>query len=241
MMEERVPNNKFHLTFDLDWAPDLSIALCLDLLKKKKIKATFFTTHETDLNKEILLQGHELGIHPNFLSGSSHGSTTLEVVENCLNFAPNAKTLRTHALVQSSPMLFDIFNNFPQLKLDLSIFMHRAKTIERFKWTFNNLEFSRINYNWEDDAEFGNSDFDWSKPYFCGEITIYDFHPIHVLLNSKDSSHYENLKTQLNGQSLINSSIKLLNKNINHDAGAQTLLKEILNSTAQTITLDKIK
>ena len=63
--------SRYHLTFDFDWAPDASIALCLDLLNEHGIKGAFFATHETDLNKEILLHGHELGIHPNFLVRSN--------------------------------------------------------------------------------------------------------------------------------------------------------------------------
>ena len=43
----------YHITFDIDWAPDFTINYCLQILKKKNIKATFFATHRTDLLKNL--------------------------------------------------------------------------------------------------------------------------------------------------------------------------------------------
>jgi len=37
--------NKYVLTFDIDWAPDVAISHCLDLLDEGNASATFFTTH----------------------------------------------------------------------------------------------------------------------------------------------------------------------------------------------------
>lgn len=232
---------KFHLTFDIDWAPDPAIELCLNILEKNNTKATFFATHHTDLNKEIIKKGHELGIHPNFLDGSSQGNSITEIIENCLKFAPEAKAMRTHALVQSTPLYFEIFSQFSQLKLDLSIFMHRAKNIERFKWHFNNIEFDRINYNWEDDAEFQTKSFNWSEPFYPGLLSIYDFHPIHVYLNSRNDKNYKNLKNELIGKSLISAPPSMLKKHVNIKGGAQSLLKKILESDAKSVSLWSIK
>ena len=33
--------NNFHLTFDIDWAPDFCVELILNLLNKKNIKAKY--------------------------------------------------------------------------------------------------------------------------------------------------------------------------------------------------------
>ena len=71
---------KIHLTFDIDWAPDWIIEEVLTILDLKKVKGTFFITHETPLNREIALRGHNLGIHPNFLPGSSHGKNVFEII-----------------------------------------------------------------------------------------------------------------------------------------------------------------
>ena len=60
-------NKSYALTFDIDWAPDFAILHCLELLENAGCKATFFATHNTTLNHEIIDRGHNLGIHPNFL------------------------------------------------------------------------------------------------------------------------------------------------------------------------------
>ena len=72
----------FHLTFDIDWAPDWCLEELLSILDSKKVKATFFCTHKTSINKTIEQSGHNLGIHPNFLPGSSQGKNVSEIINN---------------------------------------------------------------------------------------------------------------------------------------------------------------
>ena len=124
---------KYVLTFDIDWAPNFVISHCLNLLDSANCKATFFATHSTPLNNEIVERGHNLGIHPNFLKGSSHGSNVKEIISECLSYAPHAWCMRTHSLMQSSPLLHEIFSNFPQLKLDVSLLMHRSPFAHKVK------------------------------------------------------------------------------------------------------------
>ena len=101
-------DKRYALTFDIDWAPDFAILHCLELLDDARCKATFFATHSTPLNQEIVNRGHNLGIHPNFLPNSSQGSSVQEIISECLSYAPDAWCMRTHALVQSSPLLHEI-------------------------------------------------------------------------------------------------------------------------------------
>ena len=103
--------------------------------------------------------------------------------------------MRTHALVQSSPLLHEIFSKFPQLKLDVSLFMHRSAFAHKVKWEFDGVSFDRLLYNWEDDAQFSVLK-DNLPDLFFGELTVFDFHPIHVFLNSTDGSEYRNLKLE---------------------------------------------
>ncbi len=189
-----------HLTFDIDWAPDWSIYEVLDLLEKAQVKATFFCTHPTKLNKEILRLGHNLGIHPNFLSGTTQGSTTYEIIEYLLGLAPNATCMRTHALVQSSPLLHEIFLSFPQLKYDFSLFTAGLGLSKLIYWNFDGAEFWRINYQWEDDACFWNPDYSWTNYQFESPHMVMDFHPIHVSLNSMNLLSYQGFKRTTRGK-----------------------------------------
>ena len=232
-------NFKYHLTFDIDWAPDSSIELCLDILAKKNIKATFFATHQADMNKEILLCGHELGIHPNFLERSDHGNSTKEIIETCLEFAPNAKFVRTHALVQSTPLLIEIFGNYKELKADVSLFMHRNNSAHKCDFVFQDILFQRILYNWEDDVEFYNKSFVYNKPIFFGETTIFNFHPIHVHLNSSNESEYNKLKEFID-QPLRKLKDKTVKNFSNKGLGTKDFLNTIINTSEKSILLGDI-
>ena len=231
----------YHLTFDIDWAPDASIAICLDMLERCEVKGTFFATHRTDMNQEIVLRGHELGIHPNFLTGSTHGNNVSSIIETCLEFAPQARYIRTHSLFQSSRLLYQVFQSFPQLTTDLSLFMHRASHVQRCEWNFGGVSFQRVLYNWEDDAEFHNPDFDHATPAFFGNLTIYDFHPIHVDLNSRDHVPYEKLKESLGSKPMFQATADELKSCRNPGPGTCDFLASVVESSAQSIAIEDVR
>lgn len=232
---------KFHITLDIDWAPDSSILRCLNLLSKAKVKATFFATHHTDFNNEIILQGHELGIHPNFCSNTTHGTSVKEIIETCLEFAPNASCIRTHCLYQSSQLLYEIFSNFSQLKLDLSLLMHKGPYIQKCTWNFKGTDFQRIMYNWADDMSFYDKEPLKISSKFFGPITIYGFHPIHVHLNSSNGSEYDALKEYCVSKKLNHLSESQVRKFHNNSFGIEDFFVEILNSNNINIQLKDIK
>ncbi len=231
---------RYALTFDIDWAPDCAIEACLSALSTYNVKATFFTTHHTDLNQEIVRQGHELGIHPNFLPHSSQGNNVREIIDSCLAYAPNAWCMRTHALVQSSPLLHEIFSHTPQLTLDVSLFMHKAKHVQKSKWAFDGVSCDRLLYNWEDDAEFESGDFSDTAQKFFGDLTVFNFHPLHVFLNAPDGSKYKQLKKVLRGRALNELKEKELLEFQSHGAGAKSFLLGVLTSDAESIALSDI-
>ena len=230
----------YALTFDIDWAPDYAILKCLELVESAGCKATFFATHRTPMNSEISGRGHNLGIHPNFLPGSSQGSNVEEIISECLNYAPNAWCMRTHSLVQSTPLLHEIFLKFPQLKLDSSLFMHRSPFAHKVKWEYGGVSFDRLLYNWGDSAEFSSFSENEIPELFFGELTVFDFHPIHVFLNSTDGSEYRQLKTEQSQMSLTSLDLSVAKKYANHAVGVQTYLKKILCSENKCIGLNQI-
>jgi len=213
-----------HLTFDIDWAPDWSIIECLEILAKSKTKATFFCTHATPLNEEIKRSGHNLGIHPNFLQGTTQGSSTTEIIANLLDLAPSATCMRTHALVQSSPLLHEIFSCFSQLKFDFSLLTPGIGLSKLIYWHFDNVKFHRINYQWEDDAFFWNKEYTWTSFMPESPNFVMDFHPIHVSLNSSSLANYQNLKSNLNG-AMSRTSPKDCKKFINEKSGTRNALE----------------
>ena len=231
---------KYHLTFDIDWAPDFAIDIVLSLLARYNAKATFFVTHQTDILSDIQAHGHELGIHPNFLVNSSHGKRVAEIMEHVMRLAPSAKIMRTHSLFQSTPMFIEILKNFPQLKLDISVLTYKYPLVKRFDWFYENLKIERINYNWEDDIAFFDDSFSWNSKYLSSELNILDFHPIHVALNSCSMKNYNNLKQYIGDFNLNKCEIKDIENFRNNFLGTFDFLENILKSKNQEIALNQI-
>src|ERR1700674_614649 len=98
------------LTLDVDWAPDFMVEPLVDALLGAGVRSTWFVTHPS---KAIDRMRHhpelfELGVHPNFLPGSSHGSTTAAVLKTCLEMFPESLWLPRHPLAPSPPLLPDV-------------------------------------------------------------------------------------------------------------------------------------
>lgn len=185
------------LTLDLDWAPDFAIEDAARTLIDRRVRATWFVTHETPVL--ALLRAHpdlfELGIHPNFLPGSSHGASPAEVLAHCMAIVPEARSVRTHALVQSTPILTEIVARTP-VRTDVSLLQPRVAGLQAFVLPLGPARLLRLPYCWEDDVEM-----DWARPAFAlddlppaGGLRILDFHPIHVALNSASMAPYGALK-----------------------------------------------
>ena len=75
------------ITFDIDWAPDFMIQNIMDQLEAAGVKSTWFITNDTPALERMrqFPDLYELGIHPNFLPGSSHGSSVDEVLNNLMD------------------------------------------------------------------------------------------------------------------------------------------------------------
>ena len=219
-----------HLTFDIDWAPDWIMEEILMLLDKKKIKATFFCTHKSNINNEIERQGHNLGIHPNFLPGSSQGKNNFEIINNLINLFPKSTCIRTHSLVQSSPLFNEIFSIKSQLLYDFSLFTPGLGLTKKIIWQNHKIKFWRLNYQWEDDCCFHLQNYNWDKIHLEESNNVLNFHPVHIYLNSKDGSNYKSLKNILNGRKLQNANKSDFLGIVNNKKGAKDALLQTINS-----------
>ena len=214
------------LTFDIDWCSDFVLSFCLDLLEEKNIGGTFFITHDTPLLNRIRENPKmELGIHPNFnflLNGDfRYGKNFKEVVDYYLKIVPEAISVRSHSLVQSSGIL-DYFDE-KGLVFDVNLLIPRNSGIELklFKsWSKNLI---RVPYFWEDDTHILYKDIN-SVDYYLNTpgLKVFDFHPIHIYLNTEDLNRYEKIKSDVKNKSL-------LDKHINDTSfGSLDFFKEIL-------------
>lgn len=104
MWEELEREPVFVLTGDQDWAPPWALDRQVSIAHEAGVPLHLFVTNDAPLVREPS-PGLTLGIHPNFLPGSSHGKDTAQVVEHCMALVPGAKTARMHSYAECTPWL----------------------------------------------------------------------------------------------------------------------------------------
>lgn len=191
--------DKIFITFDIDWCSDEVLSYTLDIIEKYNIKATFFVTHETKLLERMRVNPNiELGIHPNFnflLNGDfRQGSSSKEVVQYYKKFVPNAVSVRSHSLTQGGS-IFPIFedegfiyecNTFIPLQGGVQLPYRHTKQLIKVPHIF------------EDDVrELYEDEWDLKKYLDYKGIKVFDFHPIHIFLNSENIERYNSAREHL--------------------------------------------
>lgn len=189
------------ITLDIDWAPDYAIDFAASLLIEAQVRATWFVTHDSPAVERLRQHPHlfELGIHPNFLPGTTHGNTESEILSHCMGFVPQARVVRTHGLVQTSNLLEKIIDE-TAVSVDVSLFLPHATMLEPVVYYWENSKrLVRLPYMWEDDFEMVRPDSVWDLGRMIDRGTglmIMDFHPIHVFLNSVTLTTYRSVRAK---------------------------------------------
>lgn len=222
------------VTFDLDWAPDWAIADCAALCREAGIPMTFFVTHQCDILDDFRKAGPtvELGIHPNFLPGSDHGLEPVAALTHCMNIVPEATSMRTHALVQSTPILTAAAEHTP-ITVDVSLLLPFHPGLQPTSLYLGHppRRITRLPYLWEDDIAAAWPGWNWQIDTIPNTgLCITDFHPIHVALNSDNLDRYQALKASLGRRRLNSVTEEDVAPFRNPGIGARTFLQQILTS-----------
>ena len=146
--------NKLFLTFDIDWAHDEILKDTLNIVREASVPATWFVTHAIPVLNDIrALQSQELGVHPNFnplLDGvSNNGDNAEKIVKALLDIVPEAKSIRSHSMTQSSRLL-DLFQT-SGLTHEVNHFIPYHAGVELKPWVLWN-QLCKVPYFWEDDV-----------------------------------------------------------------------------------------
>ena len=218
------------VTLDIDWAPDFAIDFVAEKLAERQVCATWFVTHVSPAIERLRQYPKlfELGIHPNFLPGSTHGDTVEEVLNCCIAMVPEASSVRTHSLVQSSPLLAQIMIQ-TSIKTDVSLFLPHTPCLRPIEYQSSGRTLLRIPYYWQDDYETERTVPCWHLPPILavGEgLKVFNFHPIHVYLNSADVKPYQVLKQRVVNLSKANS-VEVA-AYAQSGAGTQTMFMELV-------------
>ncbi len=220
------------LTFDVDWAPDFMVEAVAGALVERDVKATWLVTHSSPAIDRLRERPDlfELGIHPNFLPGSSHGATVAEVLATSMHLVPEARSMRSHALVQSSPILTAVLESTP-IRCDSSLLLPDVVGIGPVRFPHAGGELVRIPYFWEDDVEMLRREPRWTlHDYGDGPgLRVFDFHPVHVFLNAADTESYRVLVA---GGGLASIAEEEAVRHVRTGPGPATLFLEIADRLA---------
>jgi len=227
------------ITVDVDWAPDPVIEDTAQLIESHGVKATFFATHRSSAIRQLENSGHEIAIHPNFnplLEGAQTNKSARSIVEELMEIYPESRGVRSHSMLQSTKIL-QIFSNCG-LVYESNQFLPYAKCVEP-SVLWNRLV--RIPYNWEDDMhwEYHKAFDDPGIPLNNCDLTVMDFHPVHVFLNSESEARYSIAKSHYHDHRRL-----VDHRNNTSTPGTRDLLCKILNfissENLRTATMSEI-
>lgn len=222
--------NDFIITFDVDWAPDWCILQIADILIKKKIKATWFITHDCQGIRHLrdYPELFELGIHPNFHKDSTQGKQPHEVMDYLMAVVPEARSVRTHGLVQSSHLIKMMAEEYG-IQYDVSILLRETPNIVPHTfYTTKESSIIRIPFFWEDDVEMLSPEpvFSFSHPkYHVTGLKAFSFHLITLALNTCSFESYQACKAKTS--CITDLTVEQAEIFINHNPGSLTLFNEI--------------
>ncbi|MBF0344341.1 MAG: hypothetical protein HQL06_08950 [Nitrospirae bacterium] len=219
------------ITIDTDWASDDAITHMAQILADNSVKATWFVTHTSKAVMNLLNYNElfEVGLHPNFLPGTTQGDTPATILGYLKTLFPKAVSVRTHALFQSTPLLNMMRRDF-NLLYDVSILLPCTPNIMPHEIFYERgVSLIRIPFFWEDDIEMYNHRpiFHLShQKYNIEGLQIFNFHPVHVALNSTSMEAYAQTKMVLPMDACTLSQLQKYGNP--QGVGAGTFFKEVV-------------
>jgi hypothetical protein len=180
-------------TADIDWAPEEVIADTISLFEKYSVKCTFFSTHHSEILASSNRKLFEVAVHPDFcpVFKGEKNRTVFDILDEILDIHPKAKGIRTHHLIES----IDLLEKYSEKKLtyESSMMLPYAESLKPFT-LWNGL--TRIPFNWEDDVHWSYG-YNFDTVEFLpkdGELNVFNFHPIHIFLNTENKYRYYEAK-----------------------------------------------
>jgi hypothetical protein len=217
--------NDIFITIDVDWAPDFVWRYTFDILEKFCVPSTWMITHQSSMlksyeNTDIF----ELGIHPNFNDLLFKSTDAQESIHKKLQFltdlVPSARVVRSHSMTQNSRLL-DRFQEFG-LTHDCNHYIPFSSQIKLKPWRiWNGL--IKVPFGWEDDLDFPSTNENFIKRIkSLNGLKVFNFHPIHIFLNSTSMRSYEETR------SFHNNEPQLL-ESVNRGYGTREFLLQLID------------
>lgn len=179
-------NNEVLVSMDMDWAPDALIEDSVNLLNEHGVSATLFLTNPTRVD----LTGHEIALHPNF-----DGADLLSPVAKLLDCFPGAVGTRSHSLFFSY-RLVEVYEKLG-IRYQSNVIAYKQCRLHGFQISRHVAEIpiffmDNIHLLMEpESAAFNVDGLALAEP----GLKVFDFHPIHVYLNTDNLDRYNAAKS----------------------------------------------
>lgn len=208
----------FCFTSDIDWASESILERYFEIINPLGLSPTLFVTHHSDIIEQNFKSGFiSRGIHPNFLQGSSQGSSFVEIIEHCMAFAPESIGFRSHRLFDVTDITHLLKNQYyfkyvsnlgTVLKTNITPIIHESGLIhfpvffEDGTHLYNNLDLNISKY----------------YDYFTSPgIKIINFHPMNFIINTPYMSYMRNIKDTLTREEYNNLDSEIIKKIRNNE------------------------
>jgi hypothetical protein len=187
----------FVLTSDTDWASEFAIEQLLTFAEERAIRPTVFVTHKSAALERAGATGKaELGIHPNFLPGSSHGADADAVIAHCRALVPGTDLWRSHAFVDGTHVALKLHAAGIRTDSNVCLYLQRG-LMPLDHW----VGIRRFPVFWEDDVHWhrgGSWDFTrYQDDFFSPGLKVVNLHPFIFALNIPDDATYQSVKRHI--------------------------------------------
>ena len=183
----------FCFTTDIEWAPDWAIEDLFSLADTYEIPLTPFLTHRSAYLTGRLADtrlARAAGLHPNFLPGSTHGSSVAKVIDHVVALWPSARSFRSHCFYDETRMDRQMADRGFRYDSNLCAFLQTHLVPLRTV-----TQIIRFPVFWEDDVHSGFAML-WTIDAIAEELRtpglkIFNVHPPRVALNVPDEDFHE--------------------------------------------------
>jgi SAM-dependent methyltransferase len=222
---EAINSPIFVLTSDIDWASEDSIDDLVGILDRFSVKPVIMATHESAVIAGRAEAGQiELGLHPNFLPNSTHGTNVTEVIDHMFRLFPNATTFRSHSFVDSTAISREMTRR--GIRYDSNLCLYMQSNLVPLQHESGMIRFPIF---WEDDVHRyrGGS---WHiqdvlEHFLTPGLKVLNVHPIWISMNIPDDEFYQAHRKAV--RSLTRPEFERLR---HRGAGARTFLIDLLTA-----------
>ena len=207
----------FCFTSDVDWAAEAALLIQQKIFDKYDIKATYFITHESPLIRKWHKVGKiDIGIHPNFLPGSSHGDSFDKVIDTVMKLVPDAHCFRAHRCFDVTPvthklvkrgLLYDS-NLVTNLQQDLGPIEHESGL-----WRFPVFYEDGTHFEWRRSWDFSEFKDAFGQP----GLKVISTHPMITALNVTTPEYWAALKEKFPPDKWLRMTANEIEANMTRD------------------------